>query len=176
MNLLQIVNTAVVVIGVPTILGVFISVGRKLQILDILDTSLSKEIKPDLKDVRERLSTLEGRFSGAFGAASPISLKPIGKKALEESGFSKWIDDNKNELLAKCRSTNSMSNPYDIQEAAFKFFDQLDFGDFESKLKETAYQYGWSIETMRRIGGIYFRDVCLQAHNFKPEDLDESTS
>ncbi len=85
----------------------------------------------------------------------------------------KWIDDRRDELLANCGYKNSMANPYDIQESAFKFLDQIDLGNFENKLKETAFQYGWSIETMRRIGGIYFRDLCLQAHGFKPEDLDQ---
>ena len=65
------------------------------------------------------------------------------------------------------------TNQYDIQTSAFNFFDKLDFGEFESKLKETSFQYGMSLEMLRRIGGIYFRDILLQKYNFKPEDLDK---
>ena len=69
--------------------------------------------------------------------------------------------------------TKNLTNQYDIQESAFECFDKLDFGEFEPKLKETAFKYGMSIETIRRIGGIYFRDFLLSENGFTPEDLDK---
>lgn len=120
-----------------------------------------------------RLTNFEGRLDNAYGSASPISLKPTGTKALEESGLKKWIDDNKEHLLSECESKNNMKNQYDIQECAFKFFDTVDFRDFNEKVKQHAFLYGWSVETMRRVGGIYFRDILLKKYKFKPEDLDK---
>lgn len=63
MNLLDIINTIIVVVGVPTTLAAAIVVGRKLQILDLLEMRINREIKPDLKDVRERLAAVEQRLS-----------------------------------------------------------------------------------------------------------------
>ena len=120
-----------------------------------------------------RLTNFEGRLDNAFGSASPISLKPTGIKALEESGLKNWIDNKREKLVSECETKNIVKNQYDIQECAFKFFDSLDFGDFNDKIKQSAFQYGWSVETIRRIGGIYFRDILLEKHNFKPEDLDK---
>lgn len=63
MNLLEIINTVIVVVGVPTILAASIFIGRKLQILDILEASIKNEIKPELKDIRNRLEDLTGRIT-----------------------------------------------------------------------------------------------------------------
>lgn len=120
-----------------------------------------------------RLTNLEGRLDNAFASRSPVALLPKGQIILEDSGLKKYIDDKKEELLAQCRSKNEMTNPYDIQDVAFKFFDQINFEEFESSLKNSAFKHGVSMDTVRRIGGIYFRDICLTAHNFKPEDLDK---
>lgn len=123
-----------------------------------------------------RLTNLEGRLDLAFASSSPIALLAKGIIILEKSGLKKYIDDRKDELFAQCCSKNSMNNPYDIQEVAFKFLDQLSFGDFEPMLKAAAFKHGVSIDTIRRIGGIYFRDICLAAKGFKPEDLDKPQS
>lgn len=133
----------------------------------------TKPIRDSLQDIRERFARLEGSLSGAFQAQSPIALKPIGLEALEKSGFKKWIDEHEDQILAKC---SFMKNPYDIQETAFKLFDQMDFGDFEPKIKEAAFGYGWSLETMKRVGAIYFRDLCLKNHGYSPDDLDRPKS
>lgn len=117
------------------------------------------ETKVDLFETR--LSDFNGRMDNAFGNASPIALLPKGRLILEDSGLKKYIDDKKEELLNKCKSKNPMSNPYDIQEAAFKFFDGLDFGEFEEAFKSSAFKHGVNINTIRRVGGIYFRDICL---------------
>ena len=129
------------------------------------------ETKVDMFETR--LTGMEGRLDSAFSSASPIKLLPKGETILNDSGLKKYIDDRKDELLSKCKSTNEMKNQYDIQEAVFKLFDQLDFGEFEPTLKETAFKYGMGVETIKRIGGIYFRDICLDTYGFKPEDLDK---
>jgi len=132
------------------------------------------EIKPDLKDIRERFAGLEGKLSGSLGSASPIHLKPKGTTILEKSGLKKYIDDNKTDLLSKCQSKEQMITPYDIQTATFKFFDEMQFEkEFEDKLKTTAYEEGVSLDVVRRVGGIYFRDICLHTLGHKPEDLDQ---
>lgn len=122
-----------------------------------------------------RLTSMDGRIDNAMGHGSPIKLLQRGEIILEGSGFKKYIDDNQNELLDKCCTDTKLNNQYDIQEAVFKFFDTHNFGDFENKIKNAAFNYGSSIEVVRRIGGIYFRDICLGKHGYSPEDLDKPT-
>jgi len=161
------------VIGiVVAVLAVGIAWGTLKASVKNIDLSI-KEIKPDLKDIRERFFTLEGKLSGTFGASSPVSLLQKGQDVLEKSGLKKYIEDNKALFIKKCCDGGTLTNQYDIQIMAFDFFDKLDFGDFEPKLKEASFQYGMGVETLRRIGGIYFRDILLEKYNFKPEDLDK---
>lgn len=133
---------------------------------------LSK-VETKVDSFSQRLLDLEGRIlDKAFGSASPISLKPAGVSALNESGLKDWIEKNKTSLFDRCSLSGKMTNPYDIQEFVFKLFDGLDYGDFELKIKEEAYKRGWSVGIMKRIGGIYFRDLCLAQNGFKLEDLE----
>ena len=130
------------------------------------------KVETEVSGFDRRLTGLEGRMDGAFSSASPVALLEKGKDVLVGSGLKAYIDSHRDILMSQCRLKNGMDNPYDIQTASFKFFDELNFGDFDSKLKEAAYKYGIGMDVIRRIGGIYFRDLCLEKSNFKPEDLD----
>ena len=55
MDILNIVNTIVVVIGIPTIIGCCIYVGRKLQILDTLETT-GEKVKHNIKVISDFLT------------------------------------------------------------------------------------------------------------------------
>lgn len=55
MDILTIVNGMVVIFGIPTIIGACIYIGRKLQILDSVD-SLMKNIKHNMGIVSTRSS------------------------------------------------------------------------------------------------------------------------
>ena len=127
------------------------------------------ETKVDFCDVR--LANLEGRLDKSFAGASPIQLLERGRMILND-GLKEYIDTNKDSLLATCRSYNNLKNQYDMQEAVFKFFNNYNFRDFESTIKSLAFKYGISAESTRRIAAIYFRDICLAEHGFKPGDLD----
>ena len=133
------------------------------------------KVETEVKGFDKRLTGLEGRMDLAFSSASPVALLEKGQKVLLESGLKDYIDRNRDQLLCQCRSVNAMENPYDIQNASFKLFDELDFGDFDGRLKQAAYASGIEMNVLRRIGAIYFRDVCLGGYGFKPEDLDGDT-
>src|SRR3989344_7470040 len=130
-------------------------------------------IETSINWIKESITKLEGRVDNAFASGSPVKLLPKGVEILEQSGLKEYVDKHKNDLMEKCKFTKNLTNQYDIQESAFECFDKLDFGEFEPKLKETAFKYGMSIETIRRIGGIYFRDFLLSKNGFTPEDLDK---
>lgn len=175
MPLIDEINRVIVSLGVPSIVGLGLYVGRKLQVLDTLDRTIKNEIKPDLKDVRERFAALEGRMAGYTQSRSPISLTEKGQKLLNESGLKEYIDKNKDRLLRACESKFKMETAYDVQEAVFDYFDnQLELDpEYEKRIKEYAYKDGAGMEIVRRVGAIYFRDICLKHFNKDATELDK---
>jgi len=154
------------------LVGLGVSWGTLSTKIGHIASSIKDKIEPDLKDVRERFATLEGSLGKTFASASPVKLLPKGEQIIVESGLKNYIDENQKTLLEKFKFACVTKNQYDIQDQAFKFFDELDFGIFEDKLKKAAFDHGMNIATIRRIGGIYFRDIALLEAGFKPEDLD----
>lgn len=130
-------------------------------------------METSIKWIKESITKLEGRMDNAFGQGSPIRLFPKGIEILEASGLKDYITKNKDVLLSKCGLKKGSSNQYDIQEQSFECFDKNDFGEMEAKLKETAYKFGVSLDTVKRVGGIHFRDLVLADHGFTLEDLDK---
>jgi hypothetical protein len=175
MNILGIINSIIVGIGIPSLIGALILIGKKLQILDTLSEEINNNIRPDLKDVRERFSALEGKSAGLFQNNSPVGLTPKGTKILHGSELKSYIDSNIDFLQGGCSEKGNFNTPYDLQESVFNFFDSFIFPkEIENKLKTYAYNQGISMDAMRRIGAIYFRDICLAQQGFKPEDLDKT--
>jgi len=171
MDILQIVNTIVVTLGLPTIIVSSIFMGKKLNALDTVESDI-KEMKPDLKDVRERVAGLEGKTAGLFRNNSPISLTKSGERFLQESGLKEFIDTNKETLLTACDYDQNMKTPYDVQQAAFDFFENFEFPDeINNQLKTYAYNQGVSMSTLRRVAAIYFRDLCLKELNLQAQDI-----
>ena len=150
---------------VATVIGGAWFISRKLT-----------RVETKVDNCENQITNLTGRLDNLYASSSPITLLKKGTTILEDSGLKKYIDEKKEELLSQCKSKSNMDNQYNIQEAAFKFFDQLNFGDFETKLKAAAFKHGVNMETIRRIGGIYFRDICLNDKGFRPEDLDKPKS
>lgn len=163
----------VIYIGIFKALGIIGTIIASVAIGVWRASSRLTKVETKVDIFENRLTNLEGRLDSAFAGGSPVALLPKGQMILDDSGLKKYIDEKKDDLLTRCKSRNMMMNPYDIQDSAFKFFDQLNFGDFETTLKSSAFKHGVSMDTVRRIGGIYFRDLCLAAHDFKPEDLDK---
>lgn len=164
MDTITLINRAIVSLGIPTIVAVLIYIGRKLQALDGLEKTVEKEIKPDLKNVRERFSALEGRLSGYTKSFSPIALTPEGESLLEGSRLKTYIDEHQDTMLNFCMENLDMDTAYDIQESIFYYFEhELTFDEaYEKEMKEYAYAQGVSMEVIRRLGAIYFRDICLR--------------
>lgn len=170
---LQVVNAVIVSVGVPAIVASLIYIGRQLQTLETVRREVDQNIRPDLKDVRERFATLEGKTAELFQTKSPIGLTPKGQKYLQESGLKAYIDENKEGLMESCDPTQTMSTPYDVQQVAFEFFSEHDLpSDVEDKAKTYAFSHGISMEALRRTAGIHFRDIFLKARGFDSSDLE----
>src|SRR3990167_5590891 len=126
-----------------------------------LETSMKwvKDILHDLKVGTENSNSP----SPAFGAGSPVNLKPIGEEWLVQSGLKNYIDDHKKELLILCEEKKE-TNPYEVQTHIFRAFDTLSLESaFDEKLKQFAFEKGTSMSILRRVGAIYFRNLCLES-------------
>ena len=171
------ISVSIAIIGIPLIVKTLIDFGKKLKTLDDIETDLKNNIRPDLKDIRERFFALEGRASNLLKSFSPISLTQQGEHALLKSGLKDYLENNKQKLLQSCLDEKEIKNPYDIQSAVFNFFDKHEFPEeTDNTLKESAYNLGISMEILRRVGAIYFRKYCLEKHGYKEEDLDKTNN
>ncbi len=121
-----------------------------------------KDLKIDIDNVRNQ----------AFQNNSPLVLTPKGKTWLNDSGLKEHIEANLPVLRKSC-SEKKETNAYEVQQHVFSLFDKMEFDkSFDDKLKQYAYEQGISMEVLRRIGAIYFRDICLADFKMDMKDLD----
>jgi len=126
-----------------------------------------KEILNDLKVGSDNAS------NPVFGHGSPVTLNQMGDVWLVESGLKDYLDTNKVDMLNMCEEKRS-TNPYEVQNHIFKHFDTMSFkDDFEDKLKKFAFEKGTTMNVVRRVGAIYFRDLCLKHFGMSKEDIDK---
>jgi hypothetical protein len=152
------------------IVGVIIAIGiHSHGRFTVLETSMDwvKDTMGELKLAIDNINTK------AFASHSPVNLTVAGENWLAESGLKQYLDTNKDELLKVCEEKKT-TNPYEVQAHVFKYFDTMIFKDnFEDKLKKFAFEKGLTMETVRRIGAIYFRNMCLDQFGMKRDDIDK---
>lgn len=145
----------------------------KEETLFAIQKSIDDEIRPDLKDVRERFFVLEGKTANMFQTASPVELLAKGKEFLEKTGLEAYIDAHFDQFFAYCSENLKMKTAYDIQNSIFDYFETVELEkEFEKTLKEFAYQEGISLDVARRIGAIYLRNRTLERLKMHKEDID----
>lgn len=155
----------------PYFLGI---VGSLVGVAWYISGKLSKN-ETLLGGIDKRLTELEGRFYGTFQSGSPINLTEVGNKFLEESGLKAYIDSNKEKFLSDCHKLKKLTTAYDVQEAVFGFFDTVKLEvSFERKLENFAYQQGIDLKILRRIGGIYLRNLLLEKLDMNKKDIDKA--
>lgn len=98
-----------------------------------------------------------------FDPYSPIELNQLGERWLVESGLKEYIDAHK-EVLLEEGAIKPDANPYEIQRYIFDLFDTLKLkGPTMDKLERFAFQNGATVDILRRIGAIYFRNVYMKS-------------
>ena len=135
-------------------------------------------IKKDIDWIKGLLKDLkiitDNKNIEAFEKGSPIELTSKGEKFLEESGLKKYINDRTEDFILKCKSAKDIYTAYDIQEYVFNLMDEWKFDiEFEKKLKNYSFKEGMELDIMRRIGGIYLRNICLSKMNLDKQDIDK---
>jgi len=108
----------------------------------------------------------------AFGSRSPVNLNPTGEVWLNESGLKDYLDRNKDYFLKECMGKKE-TNPYEVQKHTFKLFDEINLDpSFEDKLKKFAFEKGTTMAVVRRVGGIYLRNLCLENFRMNKDEID----
>jgi hypothetical protein len=99
MNYLDIINAAVVTIGLPTLIVCAIYIGRKLQLLDTLSVTNGK-IKGNAKVISDYLTKHHTKFNPSeLQAYSPLRLTESGKLFIKELGFYNVFGEHKNDFF-----------------------------------------------------------------------------
>jgi hypothetical protein len=137
------------------------------------------KIETSLEWLAERIKDLKIDIDNAknpgFQNHSPLTLNQNGEKWLLESGMKAYIDSNKNSLMESC-SVKKETNAYEVQQHIFSLFDKLEFEKkLDDKFKQYAFNQGISIEVLRRVGAIYFRDICLENFKMDLREVDKLT-
>lgn len=156
----------IVVIGIPTILGAFIYIGRKLQILDGIEP-----IKKLLTKCCNSIIEIQTIFKQAgidldhkLTEVSTSPLKPTlyGVKLIKESGLEKILDDNKQFLMDEVKKLLTKDyTEYDVQEMSRKALLTLKSNPILNPVKEYAFNNGMNIDTVLNTGGLWLKDDFL---------------
>src|ERR1700722_19948794 len=99
MNYLDIINGAVVIIGLPTIIICAVYIGRKLNLLDTLSAT-SEKIKSNVKVISDYLIKHHTKFNPSeLQAYSPLRLTESGERFIKELGFDDIFENNKSDFF-----------------------------------------------------------------------------
>ncbi|MFH1218640.1 MAG: hypothetical protein V1679_02265 [Candidatus Peregrinibacteria bacterium] len=129
-----------------------------------------KWIKTAINDLK---TTSDNEKTPAFDSQSPVNLNSRGEEWLRESGLKEYIDSHKDNFMRTCEDKKD-HNPYDIQQYIFSYFDNVELEPkIDKKLKEFAFQKGTTMNIIRRVAGIYFRNLCLQEFGMAVDDIDK---
>lgn len=142
-------------------------------------TGVEKDVswlKKTVDKIDNKVSELSIKFGNEekklFNSSSPIQLTPKGDVILRESGLRAYLDNIKSNLLRACEDKRD-SNPYEVQQCIFDLFDSMQFDpEFNNELKKYAYESGIEMDILRRVGAIYFRDLCLVHFGMNVSDID----
>lgn len=134
-------------------------------------------MKKDLSWVKDILRELkisnDNSDNFVFESQSPVNLNSTGETWLTESGLKEYIDTNKDIFIKICKDKKH-SNPYEIQQFVFNLFDTYEFPkEMDDRLKKFAFEKGKSINIVRRVGGIYMRNLCIDEFGMKKDDIDK---
>lgn len=164
MDYLKIINAAVILIGIPAIVGVLIRTGRKLQILATLETTVEK-IKVNVKVISDYLTKHQSEFDPKeLRVYSPIQLTDVGRKFITEIGFDNVFEKNKDDFLCFVEKENPRLK-YDVELAAIKSIHINSQKEYMSFLK--VFFYNNPTRTMDNTAptlGVYVRDKYLAQH------------
>jgi hypothetical protein len=162
-----------IVVGWPYFLGIMGSLILIAWYTNGRFTALETDttwIKNILKSMK---INLDNKDVGAFAAQSPISLTEVGRKFLNESSIKEYVDSSISSLVQRCEAKKT-ANPYEVQQHIFNLFSSIEFPkEVDDKIKKYAFEKGIGSDIIRRVGAIYFRDICLDNFGMSKYEIDK---
>jgi len=148
--------------------------GKYCKSIDYLDKSIDS-LNKENSEINKKIDTLINCFNRLtaklenvkgiaglndvyFKSASPLSLTPVGKTMLQESGLKDFIDANKDELIKNVESQKPQTN-YDAEAISRSVMLSLSDDPRLNTVKDYAFQNGKDLTMMLMAGGIYLRDM-----------------
>ncbi len=178
MSVESILTLVTIIGGIPTIVGVLIHIGRKLQVLDGVQEDIGK-VRKTVGTLAERFVKLETRVDERWKdniapSHSPRQLNERGLNILNQSGIKQIVEEKKQTLLDAVKATNP-TNAYDAEQAALDVVSELPkhCPDVIPQLKDGAFKAGQGIETVLLVGGFYLRDLIFPELGYSTTELDK---
>ncbi|MFY9462773.1 MAG: hypothetical protein WAP52_01155 [Candidatus Sungiibacteriota bacterium] len=173
------IGTLQAILGVAAILlGIGTAWGTLKTLVKGVKNTLDDEIKPDLKNIRERFMVVEDRVETLWRdeyapAHSSRQLNTRGQDILKKSGIKEIIDEKKDYLLSLVKDKKT-ANAYDAESAILSVAAELPkhCPDVIDRLKNGAFRVGADVDGVLFVGGIYLRDLIFPKLGFMLDDLD----
>src|SRR3989344_5963259 len=155
--------SVITTIGVVSIIGGLIYIGRKLQILDTL-TLTTEKIKTNLSAVANHMIKNYEFNPSELATYSPVQLTDVGKEFIKILGFDNVFENNKPDFFSFIDGENPKLK-YDVELAAIKSISALYEKEYMNFLKVFFYNKpARTIENTAPTLGIYIRDRYLAEH------------
>ncbi|TSC78864.1 MAG: hypothetical protein G01um101433_54 [Parcubacteria group bacterium Gr01-1014_33] len=153
----------IVAIGVASMIGGLIYIGKKLQILDTL-TITTEKIKTNLSAVANHMIKNYKFDPSELHTYSPVQLTEVGNNFIRTLGFDNVFEKNKSDFFSFIDSENPKLK-YDVELAAIKSISVLYEKEYINFLKVFFYNHpARNIENTAPTLGIYIRDKYLAEH------------
>ncbi len=154
----------ILAVGVTSVLAAFIYIGRKLQILDTLQTTTDK-IKCNVNVISNYLIKNAENFNPSeLQTFSPFQLTPNGTEFIKKIGFDNIFNQNKEDFFKYIESEKPKLK-YDVEIASIKSISALYEKEYMNFLKVFFYNNpGRNLGNTAPTLGIYVRDNYLSEH------------
>jgi len=150
-------------VTLPTLVGAAIYFGRKLQVLDQLNKSMSI-VKKNIKVISNALVVArEVEWDGTLlRDYSPLSLTPEGEEYLAKTGFIDIFIENKLLFFNFIREEEPATK-YDVENLALQSVLFLIDAEFMQPIKVYLYNHPKdNIQSFAKVAGVYVRDQYLE--------------
>lgn len=152
-------------ITLPTLVGSAVYFGRKLQVLDHLDKTMSV-VKDNIKIISNALIAAgnvawDGTLLKDY---SPLTLTEEGRKYLEQTGFAQVFSDHQ-AIFLEAIAHEQPGTKYDVENLAVKSVFLNADADFMQPVKEYLYNNPKdNLPALAKVGGVLIRDAYLASH------------
>lgn len=152
-------------ITLPTLVGVAVYFGRKFQVLDNLDRTMTV-VKDNIKIISNAL-VVSGNveWDGTLlKDYSPLNLTEEGKQYLEQTGFIQVFNDHQQAFLAVIEHEKP-NTKYDVENLAVKSVFLNADADFMQPVKEFLYNHPKdNLPALAKVASVVIRDTYLASH------------